>query len=109
MAGCDVSQLVKSNLLVAAALSGQSVDLDADLDTLLTGVKDYSGNSLVDIKESIDGLAGDTDLSDILNQLLDIFNTTKNDLEDDLANIWQKLEDITTVLGGTVSPPPDPL
>lgn len=31
------------------------------------------------------------------------------ELEDDLANIWGVLQSISTVLGGTVPPPPDPL
>jgi hypothetical protein len=49
-------------------------------------------------------------LEAIVTALSDLKTAVENqDLEDDLANVWGVLESITTILGGTVDPPPDPL
>lgn len=122
MSGCEVEKLIFSNLLVAAALSGDSVDLDADLDVLMTGVKDYatigirpqlvanSGSGLADVAE--DGADQQTlDLVAIKDAIdaLAVAVAAGEDLEDDLANTWFAIKAVATILGATVGAPPTPL
>lgn len=135
MSGCEVSLLIKSNLLVAAALSGDSVDLDAEVETLMTGVKDYasigvspqlkadSGDGLADVQEDASEQAT-IDLNAIKDALLELTSITAalqaietaigvagtaEDLEDDLANVWFATKAVATILGAVVGAPPTPL
>lgn len=129
MSGCNVELLIKSNLLIAAAISGDSVDLDDDISDLITGVKDYasiglspqlianSGNNLADVTEnlsdqqSLELAAIKTAIDNLETALQDIKATIEagEDLEDDLANVWNAVSAVATILGGTVGVPPIPL
>lgn len=129
MSGCDVELLIKSNLMVAAALSGDSVDLDADPSTIMTGIKDYavtgvspqfvanSGSNLADVSENaadqatIDLNAIKTAIDALELAMQDVKTAIENgqDLEDDLANVWNTISAVATILGGTVGLPPIPL
>lgn len=122
MSGCEVEKLIFSNLLVAAALTGDSVDLDADLDVLMTGVKDYantglspqfianSTTSIADILE--DGAEQLTlDLIAIKEAIDNLIGAIAagEDTEDDIANVWFTVKAVATILGATVGAPPTPL
>ncbi len=122
MSGCEVEKLIFSNLLVAAALSGDSVDLDADLDDLMTGTKDYasigirpqmvanSGASIADVAENaadqqtLDLIA----IKDAIDNLIDAI-AAGEDTEDDIANVWFTIKAVATILGASVGAPPTPL
>lgn len=107
--GCDVRDLIKTQRMLVAAITGQSVDLDADLPT---GVVDFSGVGLSpkfegddgNIAEAVEALAGE-----LANLRQTIEEQNAGDLEDDLANVWNSLSAIATVLGITVGAPPTPL
>lgn len=132
MSGCDVQFLIKSNLLVAAALSGDTVDLDADLGDILTGVKSYADTGvspqfLADSSKNIADVAEDAaeQQSVDLNAIKDALGAIETallsveaaieaagiaqDLEDDLANVWFTVKAVATILGASVGAPPTPL
>lgn len=122
MSGCEVEKLIFSNLLIAAAVSGDSVDLDANLDDIMTGVKNYatiglrpqfvanSGSNIADVAEdaadqaTIDLLA----IKDAIDGLVAAI-AAGEDIEDDLANVWFTIEAVATILGAEVGAPPTPL
>lgn len=122
MAGCEVQKLIFSNLLIAAAISGDSVDLDADLDTLMTGVKDYatigltpqlvanSGSNIADVAEDAADQAT-LDLIAIKEAIDNLIGAIAagEDTEDDIANIWFTVKAVAEILGATVGAPPIPL
>jgi len=132
MSGCEVQLLVKSNLLIAAALSGESVNLDEDIGDILTGVKDYSAtgvspqfvaNSSLNIADVTEDAADQAtvdlnavrDAIDSIEAALQTMITaietasTAEDLEDDLADVWFALRAVATILGASVGAPPTPL
>lgn len=135
MSGCQVSDLIKTNLMLYAAISGQTVDLDAALpngsfsvDGLTPKFEGNNGN----ITEAVEALSTDlssmtisigdvelpTGLTDAINAITTALSDIKTeitgldvteDLEDDLANVWGKLDDIATILGAITGAPPTPL
>jgi hypothetical protein len=46
MAGCNVENLIKTNLMMIAAITGQQINLDAIGDDYFTGVKNYTSTGL---------------------------------------------------------------
>lgn len=122
MSGCEVEKLIFSNLMVAAALSGDSVDLDADLNILMTGVKDYANTGIspqfvADSSKNIADVAEDAAdqqtldliaIKDAIDNLIDAI-AAGEDTEDDIANVWFTIKAVATILGATVGAPPTPL
>jgi hypothetical protein len=129
MSGCDVSLLLKTNLMIAAAISGDTVDLDSDIEDLVQGLKDYStiglspqfvadsGNNLADVTENLsdqqtldlNAIKTSIDTLEIVLQDIKTAIETSQDLEDDLANVWNAVSGVVTILGGVVGAPPVPL
>ena len=105
MSGCKVVDLVTTQRMLVAAITGDAVDLDADLPT---GVYDPAGltpkfeGDTGNIAQAVEALA--LQISDLKDTI-----EASGDLEDDLANVWNSLSAIATVLGITVGAPPTPL
>jgi len=129
MSGCDVQLMVKTQLMLVAALTGDSVDLDADIETLISGVKDYADNGVspqfvtpggdniaevtdaMSTQQNIDLVAIKDALAALTSEMSNVISAIEagQDLEDDLANVWNAISAVVTVLGGTVGIPPLPL
>lgn len=116
MAGCDVGQLIITQRMLVAAITGTVLDLDEDLQT--EGEIDYTEIGLSPKFEGNDGNiavaveALVTELSAIYEVLQDELIPAIQqgaDLEDDLANVWGVLQVVATILGGSVGVPPTPL
>lgn len=107
MSGCKVEDLVKTNRMLVAAVTGQSVDLDSDLPT---GVVDFSAVGLSPKFEGQNGNITEA-IEAIEAKLTELKESIDNggDLEDDIANIWGVLTPIATILGATVGAPVPPL
>lgn len=109
MSGCRVEDLVKTNRMLVAAVTGQSVDLDSDLPT---GVVDFADTGLSpkfegdngNIAQAVESL--ETALTELKTA---VENAGPGELEDDLANVWGVLQGVATILGATVGAPPTPL
>jgi hypothetical protein len=106
---CDAEAFIKTQRMLVAAITGETVDLDSDLPT---GVVDFSGNGLSPKFEGDNGnLAQAVETLQVaLEDVKTAIETADPaDLEDDIANIWGILQVIATALGGTVGLPPVPL
>lgn len=105
MSGCKVADLVTINRMLVAAITGEQVDLDADLPT---GVYDPAG--LTPKFEGDNGNVAQA-VEALSLQISDLKDTIEasGDLEDDLADVWNSLRGIATVLGITIGAPPVPL
>jgi len=107
--GCSAEDLIKTQRMLVAAITGQAVDLDADLPT---GVVDYAA---VGLSPKFEGASGNITvaveaLSVALGEIETAIGTAvPEDLEDDLANVWTILQAISLALGGTVPTPLPPL
>lgn len=105
MSGCQVSDLITVNRMLVAAITGDAVDLDTDLPA---GVFDPAGltpkfeGDNGNVSQAVEALA--LQISDLKDTIV-----ANGDLEDDLANVWNSLSAIATVLGITVGSPPIPL
>ena len=107
--GCNAQDLIKTQRMLVAAITGETVDLDADLPT---GVVDYSA---VGLSPKFEGANGNITIAvEALETALENIETAiqsavPEDLEDDLANVWTILQAISLALGGTVPAPLPPL
>jgi len=107
--GCNAEDLIKTQRMLVAAITGQSIDLDADLPS---GVVDYS---TVGLSPKFEGNNGNITVAvEALEVALTNIQTaietgTPEDIEDDLANVWTVLQAISLALGGTVPVPLPPL
>jgi len=106
--GCSAEDLIKTQRMLLAALTGETVNLDNPLPT---------GNytATVAVAPSLNGASGNiAEAVEALEVALGNIQTaieesTAEDLEDDLANVWTVLQAITLALGGTVGAPLPPL
>jgi len=105
--GCNAGDFIKTQRMLLAALTGETVNLDSDLPT---------GNYTppVAVAPALIGDSGNlAQAVEALNVALENIETAlgqaPDDLEDDLANVWAVLQAITLALGGTVPAPPLPL
>ncbi len=102
--GSTLSDMVKSNLLLVAAITGQQVNLDTP-EAYLTGWADYRLMGLANRLGPEELQGGLNTLQATLADLV----AKVHELEDEIASIKGSLDDQTTVMGGTPSDPPEPL
>lgn len=111
--GCDVRELITTQRLLIGAITGTVVDLDEDLPD--SGTVDFTSTGLATKFQTGDpprNLAAI--LADIQTNLGELKTVVENnggaaELEDDLANVWNTVSAVATVLGATVGAPPIPL
>jgi len=107
--GCNAQDLIKTQRMLLAALTGETIDLDADLPTgnytpVLAVAPSLNGDNgnLAQAVEALEIALGNIQTA--------VENAgTAEDLEDDLANVWTVLQAITIALGGSVGVPLPPL
>lgn len=102
--GSTLNDMMRSNLLLVAAITGQRINLDAPED-YLTGWVDYRMMGLAN-RLGPEELQGG--LNTLQSTLVDLASKVQ-ELEDELASIKGSLDDQTEAMGGTPSEPPEPL
>ena len=122
MSGCSVEDLIKTQRMLIAEVSGTSVDLDSPLPTGvyspvgLANKFTFAGDNIAKIasdgndQQTIDLNAIKTAIENVQAELSNIKTAIESgDLEDDLANVWGKLAEIVTILGAVSGAPVPPL
>jgi len=117
MAGCEVENLIKTNLMILSALSGQEIDLDADLptgnytaasavsgaigtqtDTQHTDAGDLRTRLEADTTSIVNSLAEIRDAMTAINQTI-TENGGVGDLTEQIDQVEELLNGIGTILG----------
>lgn len=112
-------QIAMSNVLMMHALTGQDFDgtSETPLEDYLAGYWDFSHNGLANRLGPTEPSTSENTIQATLERLKVSIDQLKavvdaagpEDLEDDLANVWEQLEGVVTILGGVPEAPPEPL
>lgn len=100
MAGCNVQNLIKTNLMMIAAMTGQSIDLDDIDDDYFTGEKDYTSTGLANRIGPEALHTAETSISYRLGVVSDFLVSISNRFTFDDKNITETLSEIA---GGNVA------